>query len=85
MDQNFLDIKASLAELKELLIIYSGGKTTLQTYTVSEACEEMRVSRTTFDRLKKGGKISVTKVGGKQYVSQESINLYFGLKLVNKQ
>lgn len=71
-------ILSQVAEIKECLRLISNGKSVQSMYTISEACKVLNISRTTFDRYAKDGKIFVTKVMGKNYVSQAAINSYLG-------
>lgn len=77
-EQKVALILAQIAEIKESLKLLSNGKTVQSMYTISEACQVLNISRTTFDRYAKDGKISVTKVMGKNYVSEAAINSYLG-------
>lgn len=67
-----------IAEIKEGIKMLSQGKTVQSMYTIAQACEVLNISRTTFDRYAKDGKIETTKVMGKKYVSQAAINTYLG-------
>lgn len=60
-----------LVEIQELKQICKAFpvKDSSETYTISEACALLSLSRTTFDRYVKEGKISVNKVLGRKYVS----------------
>lgn len=77
-EQKILILLADVAEIKEGLKMLSQGKTAQSMYTIAQACEALNISRTTFDRYAKDGKISTTKVMGKKYVSQAAINSYLG-------
>lgn len=78
LDEKVALILGQIAEIKECLRLISNGKSVQSMYTISEACRVLGISRTTFDRYAKDGKISVTKVMGKNYVSQAAINSYLG-------
>jgi excisionase family DNA binding protein len=77
-EQTISILLADIAEIKEGLKMLSQGKTVQSMYTIAQACEVLNVSRTTFDRYAKDGKIATTKVMGKKYVSQAAINTYLG-------
>lgn len=77
-EENIALILGQIAEIKECLRLISNAKSVQSMYTISEACKVLNISRTTFDRYAKDGKISVTKVMGKNYVSQAAINSYLG-------
>ena len=78
LEQIVAVLLADIAEIKEGLKMLSQGKKVQSMYTISQACEVLNISRTTFDRYAKDGKISVLKVMGKKYVSQAAINTYLG-------
>ena len=77
-EQTISILLADIAEIKEGLKMLSQGKTVQSMYTIAQACEVLNISRTTFDRYAKDGKIATTKVMGKKYVSQAAINTYLG-------
>ncbi len=77
-EQTVSILLADVAEIKEGLKMLSQGKTVQSMYTIAQACEVLNISRTTFDRYAKDGKIAITKVMGKKYVSQAAINTYLG-------
>ena len=78
IEENLALILGQIAEIKECLRLISGSKSVQSMYTISEACKVLNISRTTFDRYAKDGKISMVKVMGKSYVSQAAINSYLG-------
>lgn len=78
-EQTVSILLADIAEIKESLKMLSQGKTVQSMYTIAQACEVLNISRTTFDRYAKDGKIATTKVMGKKYVSQAAINTYLDI------
>ena len=75
-EQKMAQILADLAEIKALFLKLKTGEKTVEMYTIKEACEKLNLSRTTFDRYKNEGKIVVTKVLGKNYVTSAAIGMY---------
>jgi excisionase family DNA binding protein len=69
-------IMAEIQDLKKILSSFKLVSKELEMYTIKEACEKLNLSRTTFDRYRKDGKIVVSKVMGKNYVTSAAIEMY---------
>jgi len=69
-------ILANIQALNKLLSGFTPLAKQVEMYTIKEACEKLNLSRTTFDRYKNEGKIVVTKVLGKNYVTSAAIEMY---------
>lgn len=44
--------------------------------TIREACEELRVSRWTLNRLMQSGEIASLKIGSRRYISRAAIGVF---------
>jgi excisionase family DNA binding protein len=75
IDEKFSLILAELQSIKRVLSLHNSAKE-IEMYTIKEACEKLNLSRTTFDRYRKDGKIVVSKVMGKNYVTSQEIKTY---------
>lgn len=75
IDEKFSLILAELQSIKRVLSLRNSPKE-IEMYTIKEACEKLNLSRTTFDRYRKDGKIVVSKVMGKNYVTSQEIKTY---------
>lgn len=69
-------ILANIQALNKLLSGFSPSAKQVEMYTIKEACQKLNLSRTTFDRYKNEGRIVVTKVLGKNYVTSAAIEMY---------
>ena len=73
-------ILANIQALNKLLSGFTPSAGKVEMYTIKEACQKLNLSRTTFDRYKADGKIAITKVLGKNYVTSAAIEMYLGGK-----